>query len=110
MTLIYLASPYSKYAEGREAAFRAVCKVAARLIKNGIAVYSPIAHTHPIAEHGDIDPNDHDLWLPLDIVMAKHCTGLMVVRMQGWEESYGVAQEITWFKREKGIDPIYVDP
>lgn len=56
MSYWYLASPYSKYPAGIEAAFQDICKQTALLIRHKIPVYSPIAHTHPVAIHGEIDP------------------------------------------------------
>lgn len=47
--LVYLATPYSKYPRGIEAAFVDASRLAACLVRLGISVYSPIAHTHPIA-------------------------------------------------------------
>lgn len=48
----YLATPYSKFEGGLEAAFRAAAEVAAKLVRQGESVYSPICHTHPIAIYG----------------------------------------------------------
>lgn len=59
MSFYYLATPYSRYAAGIEAAFQAASEQAAILVRHGIPVFCPIAHTHPIAIHGDIDPFDH---------------------------------------------------
>ena len=51
--MIYLASPYSHPdAVVREQRFRDVCLAAARLIRAGQIVFSPIAHSHPIASGG----------------------------------------------------------
>ena len=43
----YLASPYSKYPEGTQAAFEMACWQAGLLIRAGVPVFSPIAHSHP---------------------------------------------------------------
>ena len=61
--LWYLASPYSLYAQGTETAFKEACRAAAELIRRGIVVFCPIAHSHVIAEHGHLDALDHRLWL-----------------------------------------------
>jgi hypothetical protein len=105
----YLASPYSKYAEGIEAAWQHVCEDAALLIRNGVPVYSPIAHTHPIAVHGNIDPYAHDIWLPADEPLMQAAKGLIVDRMQGWEDSYGISVEIAAFTKA-GKPIIYMTP
>lgn len=96
----YLASPYSKYAEGLEAAFVEASKIAARLIVNGTKVYCPIAHTHPIAVLGGLDALDHTLWMPVDEPFMEHAVGLLIAEdMEGWEDSYGIQQEILTFTR-----------
>jgi nucleoside 2-deoxyribosyltransferase len=93
--LWYLASPYSKFEKGHEEAFKEAAKAAATLLKRGLRVFSPIAHSHPIAVYGDIDKVDHDFWLRLDIAILDECDGLLVVMMPGWKESLGVQAEIS---------------
>ncbi len=105
----YLASPYSKYDAGIHVAWMDICYEAANLIRAGIPVYSPIAHTHPIADHGDIDPYDHTIWLPADLPLMQAAKGLIVCMMQGWEESYGIGEEIKEFKKT-GKPIIYMTP
>lgn len=108
--LYYLATPYSKYPKGIEEAFKEACRVAATLIADGLHVFSPIAHSHPIAIHGNLDAYGYETWLALDEAIMRGCVGLIVARMEGWETSYGVNWEINWFKENKGVEPIYIDP
>lgn len=97
--LHYVATPYSKYPEGIETAFIEAAKATATLLKSGIAVYSPIAHTHPIAMHGQMDAYDHDIWMPLDAHMMDAAGAMIVVMMPGWRESKGIGIEIDTFKK-----------
>lgn len=103
----YLASPYSKYPDGIDAAFVTVCEVAGALIRQGWSIYSPIAHTHPIAIHAKIDPLNHAIWLAFDEAMMTAATGCLVVRMPGYDQSFGIAHEIKRF-REMGKPIRYV--
>lgn len=96
-SLCYLATPYSKYKDGIEAAFQDAARIAAMLLKTGIKVYSPITHTHPLAVFGELDPLDHKIWLPFDEAMMEACDALVVVHMDGWQQSYGIAHEIKVF-------------
>lgn len=106
----YLASPYSKYPAGLEAAFQEVCRQAALLVHHGIPVYSPIAHTHPIAIHGGTDPLDHGIWLPADLPMMRAAyRGLIVCKMPTWEISYGIGEEIKEFGALKRR-VVYMEP
>jgi hypothetical protein len=104
----YLGSPYTKYKAGIHAAFLAVCSEAARLVSAGVIIYSPIAHTHPIAIHGNIDPLDLNIWLPVERPLMDAACGLIVLKMDGWEESVGLKYEIDLFQ-QAGKPIIYMD-
>lgn len=105
----YIGSPYSRYAEGLEPAFVAACRIMGRLIKAGVPVFSPIAHTHYISIHGGMDPLDHSIWMPADEPMMRAAHGLIVVKLPGWDSSYGLSIEIEAFgKAQKPV--LYLDP
>lgn len=93
MTLAYLATPYSRHPAGMECAHHQACRAAGELIRRGARVYSPIAHSHPIALHGGLDPLDHAIWLPQDQAMMDASDELWIVQMPGWDDSYGIEQE-----------------
>lgn len=97
MSYWYLATPYSKYPAGIEEAWKLACRAAADLIKAGVPTYSPIAHTHPIAIHGEIDPYAHDIWLPADEPLMESAMGLIVLTAEGWQDSFGIAHEMNRF-------------
>ena len=104
----YLATPYSKYPDGIEMAFRLACLSASELVREGIRVYCPIAHTHPIAMHGNMDPYDHGLWMSIDAPFMEASVGLLVVMMRSWQESKGIQMEIREFTgRNKPVH--YID-
>jgi hypothetical protein len=97
VSFYYLATPYSKYPAGIVQAHADACAQAALLVKAGIPVYSPIAHTHPIAIEGRLDPYDHELWLEADRTFMEAAKGLIVCEMEGWQASYGIECEIKYF-------------
>lgn len=109
MSFWYVASPYSKYPAGQEAAFREAARATAILTKHGIPAYSPISHTHPLAEHGDIDPLDHAFWMKADEPFMRAAKGLIVLTMEGWKQSVGVQFEIDEFVKA-GKPVIYCAP
>lgn len=91
--MIYLATPYSHPEPSvREQRFRAVCQAAARLMQNGEVVFSPIAHGHPIAAYGL--PTDWRFGERFDREQLARCDDVVVLMLDGWEESKGVQAEI----------------
>jgi len=94
----YVGTPYSRFPDGIERAFRAACISVAELIRAGVSVFSPIAHSHPVAFYGKIDPRDHDIWLPADAPLMKAAGGLIVVTLPTWRDSVGLMHEIKVFE------------
>lgn len=100
----YLASPYSHTdPEVRQARFETVCKVALELMKKGEAIFCPIAHSHPIDVLGE--QGDHDFWMKQDIPILRHAAKMKVLKLEGWEKSRGIKQEIE--TAEKLFIPVY---
>lgn len=92
--MIYLASPYSHTDPAiRELRFRQVCQFAGTLIRKGLFVFSPIAHTHPIAMAGEL-PTHWRFWEAYDRHVLSMCSEMLVLKLEGWAESRGVAAEI----------------
>lgn len=93
MTLVYLATPYNDPDPlVRQDRFETACFVAAHFMRNGVHLFSPIAHTHPIAQAGDL-PKGWDYWGQFDRRMLEACDELWIVQMEGWERSIGVCGE-----------------
>ena len=95
--LWYLATPYSKYPGGISGAYELACKQSALLISHGIHVFSPIAHSHGIAFHGELDALSHDLWLKMDRTYMDLCVGCIFLLADSWEKSFGMEQERLYF-------------
>ena len=96
--MIYLASPYSHPEAGiRIKRFKAVCKVAADMMRNGHSVFSPIAMSHPIAVYGGL-PGVWEFWEALDEVFIEKCERFGVLTLEGWHNSRGVTTEINLAK------------
>lgn len=92
--LYYMASVYTQFPRGLEQAYIEASKCAAMLLRRGMNVFSPIAHSHPIAIYGAIDAVDHDFWMRLDKAILDECDALLVVMMPGWRDSRGIKAEI----------------
>lgn len=109
MSYWYLGTPYTKYPDGIWKAYEHASRQAGVLVKAGIPVFCPIAHSHPIAIHGDIDPADHDIWLPADRPMMDGAKGLIVCKLPTWEISYGLQHEIEYFSGQ-GKPVVFMEP
>ncbi len=105
--MIYLASPYSHPDPAvRELRFREACRAAAALLRAGHAVFSPIAYSHPLVAHGL--PTDWSFWERHDREHLGRCDEVLVLMLDGWEESVGVREEIR-IAREMGKPVRFLD-
>ena len=107
--MIYLATPYSHSDPAvMEQRFDAACRIAGELMRKGELVFSPIAHTHPIAVRCEL-PRGWDFWNKYDYAMLRGADKVLVVKMDGWEQSKGIAGELE-IARELGIPIGYIEP
>jgi len=90
--MIYLASPYSHPdAAVREQRFRAACRATAQLIEASHAVFSPIVHGHLLVAYGL--RADWLFWEPFARRHLARCDRVLVLMIDGWRESVGIAAE-----------------
>jgi hypothetical protein len=101
----YLASAYSKW-EDKELAATIVEKAAASLMNRGLVIYAPICHGHAVAKHGL--PYSWDFWKRQCQPMIDAAAAMIVLKMDGWEESVGVQYEIGEFERT-GKPVVYLE-
>jgi hypothetical protein len=94
---IYLASPYTPLAgESVQARTDAACKAAARLmVESGMAVFSPIAHSHYVSDELPAALRlDHEFWMRQDLPILRAAAKVVVLRLPGWERSRGIRREL----------------
>lgn len=108
MKRIYLAAPYSHpEKEVRYARYEAVTKEAAKLMKTGHIVFSPITHSHYLAEIYGC-PQEEEFWRNWYMSFLEHwTTDLYVLSIHGWKESNGVKREMQ-YAQEHGIPICYI--
>lgn len=91
--MIYLASPYSHAdADVREERFNEAVRHAAIYWQRGEVVFSPIAHSHPIALHGI--SGEWEQWAEFDEAIIRACSLVRVLMLDGWLLSRGIKAEI----------------
>lgn len=95
MSFWYIATPYSNYPGGREAAYEAAVEATGYLTEKGLRVFSPIVHSHPQTKF--IGLKTHQFWLNLDRTFMEISLGMIVVKLPNWESSAGINEEISWF-------------
>lgn len=113
--MIYLASPYTYRTPNRvernwmqALRFEWACEATAALLRQGIHVLSPIAHSHSIAIANAL-PTGFDFWERFDHALIRMCDRFAVLPLPGWRESEGVRRE-TLFAASIGISPEYLTP
>lgn len=108
MGLVYLAAPYThENPLVVDARMSRLCVVDATLMKRGVMTASPLMK-HFLLEHSDL-PGDWNYWKDYAEVLLSKCDKMVVVTMQGWEESVGVQAEIKLCE-QFGIPVEYLDP
>ena len=106
----YIATAYTNFPGGPVEAFQVSAKATAYFLKRGVHAFGPIAHTHPLSVHGELDLYDHDFWMWVDAPMMEGAVGLIVVATNDdINQSAGIQHEINYFQSEdKPV--LYVNP
>lgn len=101
-SLVYLACPYTHESRVvRASRFDMANHAAGWLMRQGLNVFSPISHTHPIAEACGL-PLSFEHWQRYDRAFIECSSEMYVLAIYGWRESVGVTAEIA-MAREGGI-------
>lgn len=94
--LIYLSSPYTHKSEDVEQErFEQALLAAGYLINSLELVFSPIAHSHPIAKACKLS-GSYDYWIRLNQAWIRACARLYLLQIPGWKESIGVRAEFDY--------------
>lgn len=93
--IIYIAQPYSHPDPWvRQERYDQSIRASAALLRKGMTVYSPIMHSHPVnwvwRDFGDA----HEFWMRNHLPFLRVCRKMIVLKLDGWEQSRGVAEEI----------------
>ncbi len=102
--LAYLACPHTHSSKSvvlqRE---KELEEIVIQLLELGFRFYSPISMTGPLTRSGA--RLSHGEWMMLDGPFMQKCDVLVVVCLEGWEDSEGIKKEIAYFRQEQ--KPIY---
>jgi nucleoside 2-deoxyribosyltransferase len=96
MGMLYICSPYTHPDESvRASRVVAVAHATAALIRMGYLAYSPILHTVPMVDHCGIGAT-WEAWADYDHAFIDRCRLVIVLTIDGWNQSKGVAAEIQY--------------
>lgn len=94
MVDFYLSGPYShKDPNVLDQRHQAHVEAAAWLMEEGFTVFSPICHSHHIGQHIN-RALDEAFWMRQDVAFIPSCLRLVVLMIEGWEQSRGTQIEI----------------
>ncbi len=105
----YFASPYSSdCAYVREVRYLDVIKVATDLIRLDFTLIEPIAMSHQHAQRFGL-PGTYAFWQKRDRKFIDLCDAVIVCLLDGWDQSIGVTDEIS-YAQEQGKPVYYLNP
>ena len=108
MKIIYLASPYSHPEKDIiDQRFHRISHIASVLNSKGIVALSPITYGHTLLTYTPM-PTDWEFWRNFCLSFLQHSSELWIVKMEGWNKSSGVAEEIE-FAIKNSIPIKYVE-
>jgi hypothetical protein len=107
--LWYLASPYThREKEKRVQRFEQTTRAMKLLYEYGWIIFSPITHSHPLAELGL--GIDWKTWEVFDKSIMTTCKGIIVLQLEGWEDSAGIRVEVDYMVEYKKRPALYMEP
>jgi hypothetical protein len=106
--IIFISSPYSHQDDSvRIENFKKVSKFVAELTSQGHVVMSPIVYGHTLLDYKEM-PSDWEFWKNFCVTFLEKCEEMIVYKMEGWDRSRGVAEEIE-FAKSKNIPIKFVE-
>jgi nucleoside 2-deoxyribosyltransferase len=91
---IYLAAPYTSSDKHLvEHRVKQINQAAAKLMREGHIVFSPISHSHQMAIQ-EVLPTTFEWWRKQNHAFIEWADAVCVLLLDGWEKSVGVMDEI----------------
>lgn len=94
--IIYIASPYNHKQDSiRIQNYEKVSNLVAKLVSEGYVALSPITYGHTLLDFHQM-PYDWEFWSNFCISFLDKSDELWVYKMDGWDKSRGVEEEIQY--------------
>lgn len=111
MSYFYISNPYNGTDAQREERAQIAAKVCGLLLKKDIHAWSPIVHNHAMMKTFNqftLEERQTKI-LDFDFSLLKASKGMIVLKIDGWKESFGVKAEIE-LCQQLSIPIKYLDP
>lgn len=107
----YISNPYNGTDEQKEMRAEMAARVCGLLLKRGVFAWSPIVHNHAMMKtFNQFTLEERQTWmLEFDFSLLKASCGMVVLTIEGWEQSFGVGKEIELCK-DLGLPILHLDP
>lgn len=111
MSYYYISNPYNGTDEQKELRAKIAAEVCGKLLKRGVYAWSPIVHNHAMMKsYNEFTLEQRrTLILDFDFSLLLASKAMIVLKIDGWKESYGVGKEIE-LCLEKSIPIKYLNP
>lgn len=107
--MIFISAPYSHVDKAvTEARLKQVANYCANLIRSGKTAVSPLLYGHTILQYVNIG-SDYVSWRKFCVEVLSNCIEMHVLKIEGWQESTGVADEIAT-ANSTYIPVVYIEP
>lgn len=104
--LVYIASPYGSDLKLEQYRYEATVRFTVERLKLRECAFSPIVHSHPL---GLIIKRDADFWYRVDLSLLDASYKVIVLMLEGWEQSDGVQREIR-YAEDNGLQLEFIEP
>lgn len=94
--LYYLAVPYQGSEEEKKYRTELSLKVTTEFLRQGIHLFSPVIYVNKIAEELGLTSLEkrREIIMPYLFDFLKVSKGLILIKIDGWQKSWGVQQEL----------------
>ena len=110
-SIFYIATPFTSKSPEVEESRMVLSTLTASFLKEqfNLTMILPITMSYQLVRMNHRLGSDWETWGNDDLKLLSKCGALIVLTLMGWDESYGVEQEIN-YARENKMPIYYYDP
>lgn len=98
----FLASPYNGTEEEKLRRYKLSRKIAAKMLEQSISLFAPIVYNQTLIEEFPKQELEsrRRLLMPMNIDFLINARAMILLKLAGWEESWGISQYLEICSRE----------